>query len=399
MSRPLRILEVTPFYAPAPAYGGAPVVAKEFSEALAARGHDLRVITTDVYSADERFDPARHGEADGPVEVTRLRNLCNHAAHDLQLYTPRSGPLRSRLRRECAWADIIHIHTHRNKLEIAAVRAARKTNTPYVIHGHGTVLPIERRLFVKKIYDFLWGDRALKDAAGFIAVTDAEVAQLEIKDIPKSKIRVIPNGLDLSKFASLPSPGLFRKKYQIPTEAPLVLYAGKITPRKGVEVLVDAVARMKNQNTRLAIIGADMGFMKIVRRHISERSLGSRTLVTGVLGWEELLSAYVDADACAYPSTLEIFGLVPFEAILCGTPAVVTDDCGCGEMIQKAGAGLLVPYADAQALAHALETLLKDKTAADNFVSQGQAFIRDTLAWPRLAEAAESFFMNLLKRT
>jgi glycosyltransferase involved in cell wall biosynthesis len=63
-----------------------------------------------------------------------------------------------------------------------------------------------------------------------------------------------------------------------------------------------------------------------------------------------LAAAYQDADVLVYPSTYEIFGLVPFEALLCGTPVIVTDDCGCGEIIKEAGCGYLVHYGDVAGL-------------------------------------------------
>jgi glycosyltransferase involved in cell wall biosynthesis len=74
--------------------------------------------------------------------------------------------------------------------------------------------------------------------------------------------------------------------------------------------------------------------------------LNENILVTGLLSENEKIEALVDADVLVYPGILEIFGLVPFEAIMCGTPVIVADDCGCGEVIREADCGYLVKYGD-----------------------------------------------------
>src|SRR2546430_9464487 len=68
-----------------------------------------------------------------------------------------------------------------------------------------------------------------------------------------------------------------------------------------------------------------------------------RTLFTGVLRGSDRLEALADADGLVYPSQDEIFGLVPLEAILSGTPVVVADDSGCGEIVSRTGGGRLRP--------------------------------------------------------
>ena len=64
-----------------------------------------------------------------------------------------------------------------------------------------------------------------------------------------------------------------------------------------------------------------------------------------------------------YPSAHEIFGLAPLESILAGTPVVVADDSGCGEVITRVGGGEVVPLGDADALASAIAAMLNDTTA------------------------------------
>jgi glycosyltransferase involved in cell wall biosynthesis len=73
---------------------------------------------------------------------------------------------------------------------------------------------------------------------------------------------------------------------------------------------------------------------------------------------QERLEALADADVLVYPSQEEIFGLVPLEAILSGTPVIVADDSGCGEIVSRTGGGQVVPAGDVDALARAISAIL-----------------------------------------
>jgi glycosyltransferase involved in cell wall biosynthesis len=101
-----------------------------------------------------------------------------------------------------------------------------------------------------------------------------------------------------------------------------------------------------------------MGVAPLLLRLIEQLRLSSRVVFTGLLEGRTRLEALADADVVAYASTDEVFGLVPLEALLSGTPVVVANDSGCGEMIGHIGGGLTVIPGDPQALAEALGMIL-----------------------------------------
>ena len=82
-----------------------------------------------------------------------------------------------------------------------------------------------------------------------------------------------------------------------------------------------------------------------------------------MLRGRERLEALADADVVVYPSEHEVFGLVPLEAILSGTPVVVADDSGCAEVVGAIDGGQIVPLGDAAALADAIERVLEQSRA------------------------------------
>jgi len=139
--------------------------------------------------------------------------------------------------------------------------------------------------------------------------------------IPAARIRSIPNPVDLDEFTPPIARGLFRQRFGLGT-GPLVLFLGKITPRKRLDVLVRAFARLRS-DARLVLAGNDMGAAAGARALVRSLGIEPRTLFTGLLKGQDRLEALADAEVLVYPSQDEIFGLVPLEALLCGTPVIV----------------------------------------------------------------------------
>ena len=109
------------------------------------------------------------------------------------------------------------------------------------------------------------------------------------------------------------------------------------------------------------------------------------------------LQAYVDADVVVYPSVYEIFGLVPFEAILCGTPVIVTDDCGCGQLIAKLKCGFVVREGRAAELNEKIEHLFNNPTEGKEMTTRGKKYIEDNLAWSKIVLEVESTYENCIR--
>ena len=100
----------------------------------------------------------------------------------------------------------------------------------------------------------------------------------------------------------------------------------------------------------------------------------------------------VDADVFAAPSQYEIFGLAPFEALMCGTPVVVTAGSASGQLLEQAEAGYVTPYGDVDALAERLRCALLDKIRSEEMVCSGQTFVRANLQWPAIVRRLESIY-------
>jgi glycosyltransferase involved in cell wall biosynthesis len=388
----MKILMVAPYFYPAWAYGGIPRVVYELSQELTRRGHEVTVYTTDVLDRDHRCqESGKRTKVDG-VTVVYFRNASNRLAYDYQIFLPLG--MRRTVRETITQFDVIHMHGHRNFLNNIVHHYAVRHRIPYVFSGHGTVPIIERRQWAKRIFDIFLGSIILKDAALFIAVSRHEVEQYGNMKIDANSIKTIYNGIDISGCDKTASGSGFKERYGI-REARMVLYLGKLTPRKGIDVLVKAFAELGLEDARLVIAGNDMGYQGQIEAIIRERSLSKKVIFTGLLVGKEKQEAYRDADVLVYPAVHEIFGLVPFEAILCGTPVIVTDDCGCGEIIGREQIGFVTRYNDVQNLRDTISKALGDKPAAVGMVNRGKEFIRTHLSWQKIGAEYEEVYQMM----
>jgi glycosyltransferase involved in cell wall biosynthesis len=388
---PLHIVKVVPYFYPAWSYGGIPRLTYGLGRALQSRGHRVTVVTTDAGDRASRSEAGLH-DVHG-LTVHRLRNVSNRLAYDHQLFLPIG--IRRVLDRVVADADVVHLHGFWHLLNNAAVEAAKRHGVPVVMTPNGTLLPLERKQKLKELWHAVLGRPVMEGTRRFIAVSRAELNQFARAGVDSDRVHLVYNGLDLGEFEVLPERGVFRRSRSLGSR-PIVLYLGKLTPRKGVDHLLAAAARLPPEVV-LVIAGNDMGVQAELEARAAELELGDRVLFAGLLTGPDRLAALADADLLVYPSTDEIFGLVPFEGLLCGTPAVVSDDCGCGQLVAQARAGELVRYGDHAGLARKINGLLQDEPRRRRMVARGKAFIERHFAWPTIAAQTEAVYRAALR--
>lgn len=355
---PLRILHVTPYFTDAWAYGGIPRVASALARGLARRGHRVTVCTTDARDDSTRV-PARGTRTADGVVVHIFPNFSNRLAYRLQLFLPIG--LGQFLAQHATAFDVAHVHACRNMPGVIAAHHLRRAAVPYVLQPNGTAPLLERRFAAKRVFDMLWGRRVVSGAAALVAVSEAERRQLHALGVDEARIRLIPNPIDLDEFRMPVAPDQFRRRFGLDSQ-PVVMFLGKLTPRKRVDVLVRAFAELRHPGARLVIAGNDMGSGDSLRALARSLAVETQTTFAGLLAGDERLHALAAADVVVYPSQDEIFGLVPLEALMSGTPVIVSGDSGCGEVVRQTGGGEVIPPGDTKALTAALKRALESHT-------------------------------------
>jgi glycosyltransferase involved in cell wall biosynthesis len=389
----MKILQVTPTFVPSK-FGGVKTMSYRISQALTKRGHEVTVYTTDADIGHSRLKDVQGVRSLDGVRVRYFKNVSNLLAFKYRLFLPLGMPLVAR--KEIGSFDIVHIHDFRSFPSIIVRHYAKKYKVPYVLQARGSLPRIMAKKRLKKLYDMLWGYRLLEDAAGLIALTKTEVKQYKSMGISTDRIEIIPNGVDLPEFENLPKRGEFRRRYSLKDSQKVVLYLGRIHKIKGPDLLAESFAGLLNDLTdaKLVIAGPDDGYLPSLKKLIADLEIGDRVLFTGPLYGQEKLSAYVDADVYVLPSVYETFPNAVLEACACGTPVIVTDQCGIADIINNQ-AGLVVAY-DKRQLSEAILNILGDDKTRLKFSKKGKQLVRDRFNIEKIAGQIESMYKDTL---
>ena len=382
----MKILQVIEFFTPRK--GGSVNSVYNLSKELAKKGHDVTIITTDF-----EFD-TQYAES---IEKENVIVIPFHCIINIGLFLV-SPSMNKWLKENIKDFDIVHMHNFRTYQNIIVSYYAKEYNIPYILQAHGSVLPFFTRLVYKKFFDLVWGKRILLFSSSFIAVSNKEVNQYKEMGIKTEKIIIIPNGIEvLSENEKKQEKGYFRKKYKIFDDF-LILYLGRIHKIKGIGFLIQAFKELTNQvsNVHLVIIGPDEGYYNNVIEIIKNNKLYDKISLIDFLDGTEKYAAYYDSDVFIYPSQYEIFGISPFEALQFNTPIIVSDGCGCGDLVKSANCGNVVRYNDIDDLVQNITGLINDRNMSANYIKNGKKYIADYLTWEIIAKDVELVYEDCI---
>jgi glycosyltransferase involved in cell wall biosynthesis len=239
-------------------------------------------------------------------------------------------------------ADLLHAHW------LPAGWVAARTGKPYVVQVWGTDLALARRA--------PWLARGVLRRARLVIAASNELAE-DARALGAREVRVIPSGVDLPAEVGAEA------------EPPEVLYAGRLSPEKGVLELVEAAAGLN-----LVVAG--------------DGPLRSRVPQSkGFVPHDELQRLYARAAVVACPSRREGFGVACLEAMAHGRPVVATPMGGLRDLVVDGETGLVVPARDPAALRAALERLLGDPELRRRLGEAGRRRAGERFSWAAVTDA------------
>ena len=388
--QPMRILHLTPYYAPAYAFGGVVRSVEGMARAQAQHGHSVTVLTTDAFDQQSRFTGALTSFDEG-VNVIRVPNLLPTVRGRYNLSTPNT--MAKQAAEILQQVDVVHCHEFRTVENLLVTPLAAKLGKPLILSPHGTLALSTGRGGLKRIWDRLLSSAVALRFNHIVALSQPERVDVETlwpsfgrRRIPAG-FSVIPNGVNPDDFAHLSGREAFRSRYNL-GDAPVCLFMGRLHPRKGVGLLVEAFKAANMPQARLVIVGPDEGMLDTLKPLLDER-----IIVTGYLGGADRLAAFAAADLLALPAVGEGLPMVVLEALAAGLPVIVSPGCNLPEVAEY-GAGLKVEAA-VEPLTLALRTLLPDASRRAAMSQVAIKLVNERFTWDMIATQLETLYQSL----
>lgn len=372
-----------------PTIGGKEIVVHHLARQYQALGHDVRVAGPSGYRAYKSIDMGY------PIDAYPSLPLLS-----------RDQQWRFRARRIIKSGSYDAIHAHMTyPCAFHALRVLRKANSslPLVVTPHGADIhkapEVNFGMRLKPDLDekICW---TVKNATATTAISASVRSSLIDAGANPEKLHDISNGVDLDRLQT-PASVQAREWLGVPDDAPLLVSIGNYHPRKGHNVLVDALANTRNQNIHLAIVGRTS---ETFVASVKNSPHGDRVHFTGALEFPiagittapDYLVAMLQ-QCTAYVSSsvgegTEGLSLALLEAMAAGACPVATSVSGNKDIIEDQNNGLLVQPDSAHALAAAIDTLIATPELRDRMAEKARNTVA-SFGWRQIAKQ----YLDVLK--
>jgi glycosyltransferase involved in cell wall biosynthesis len=386
----MQILHVIPTYLPAVRYGGPIFATHGLCKALAARGHEVQVFTTNVDGPGNSRVPIGL-----PVNLEGVQVRYFPCPLLRRLYWAPS--LRRVLEDEIDKFDAVHLHSVFLWPTWAAARAARKAGVAYVISPRGMLIRelIRRRSrLAKSAWIHLIEKSNIERAAAVHLTSELEALELEQFGWRFPRLAVIPNGMD----EPLATVGAISADVDaIAATQPLVLFLGRLSWKKGLDRLLHAFVH--SRSGKLAVVGTDdESLAPRVEKLAADLGIADRVRVLPrtIVGPEKE-RLFAAAQLFVLSSYSENFGNTVLEAMWRGVPVVVTPEVGAAEIVRRSAGGI-VAQGDAEAFSAAINYLLDNPGLARSMGEAAQRHVRMHYTWAAISARVEELYDSLQSR-
>jgi glycosyltransferase involved in cell wall biosynthesis/SAM-dependent methyltransferase/predicted RNA-binding Zn-ribbon protein involved in translation (DUF1610 family) len=302
------------------------------------------------------------------------------------------------LRLRIASFDIVHIHGLYRFHGLAAAAVARSRGVPYVIQAHGSLDPWHRnqKRHAKDLYHAVIEDRIIGRAGAMLCTSRHE--QRSIRALGYAvPTEVIPVGVDARALRQR-GKGDILVMNEIPADAQIVSYLGRISAKKGVPLLVDAFRRIARPFPRAHLVVAgpdDEGIGQRLVPLIAEAELADRVSFLGVVDASEKAALLQRSEAFVLPSSDESFGVAVAEAMAVGCPVVVSPGVAIQDVVSSAGAGLVVDR-HPSGIADAVAEILGNPARGAAMGEAGRRLVDEQFSWSTVAARTEALYESVI---
>jgi glycosyltransferase involved in cell wall biosynthesis len=380
----MKILHVVPTYYPAVRYGGPIRSVHGLTSALAARGHDVNVYTTNVDGGG--ISPVA---LDRPVLVDGVNVWYFATSVGRRLY--RSPRMAHALHANIASFDIVHLHSVFLWPTSAAAKMARKAGVPYVLSPRGMLVKdlIRRKSsLAKRAWINVFERRNIEQAAAVHLTSDIEASEMKALGFSHSHMAVVANGIEVPKDLSI------HDFDPAGAHHPYVLFLGRLNWKKGLDRLIPAMKEV--QNADLLIAGNDEENYQPQLEALSRQcDVVDRVRFLGPVDDAKKWALLASARMLVLPSYSENFGNVVLEAMAAGCPVIITPEVGIASVVKDAGCGV-VTAGDPENLGLEMKRLLEDDQRCWDMRNAGQRAVQTKYSWATIGKQILDVYTAIL---
>lgn len=375
--------------------GGIARVVHDLSHRLISDGHEVTVVTY-------KDGNVPYFEDDDGVQVYRVDNFMissnNFIDWVMQLnfnMIAKAGEIIA----EKGNFDVIHAHDWLVAYAGKTLKYAYNTPLVSTIHateaGRNSGIRDEQQ---KYINDTEW--MLTYESSEVIVNSNYMKNELQrLFGLPYEKINVVPNGVNLNLFNNIEKDYDFRRRFAMDNEK-IILFIGRLVYEKGIQTLIAAMPKiLANYHDSKLIVAGKGGMIDELKAQVNALGLGNKVYFTGYLASKDVQRMYKCADISVFPSTYEPFGIVALEAMLSGTPVVVSDVGGLNEIVEHGVNGMKSYAGNPNSLADSILTLLYDQKLCDTVTKNAKLKVKTEYNWTKIAQDTHLAYQKAICET
>ena len=394
----MKIALVCPASLPATQFGGILFLAVDIAREATSLGNDVVIYTTDLDFANN----AKTFNKDLPREET-LENFTikrSHVWFRINLFFVNPGIYFQMMKDS---PDVIHTIGIRSFQSFIAAIIAKKKKIPLVISDQGglTTHPDLKSggIFKKILYKLQTPMiHFIINNSTKISVANEYEKKIFEKFNQTSKIEVIRNGINLETMKTKTKN--FKKKHGI--VLPFVLFIGRFSKVKGIDILLHAIKILKDrselENIRFVIMGVDFGFQNKMVQMIDDFGIKQKIHLITNPSREDVIAAYSESEFLVLPSRWELSPLTPLEGFAFKKPVISTNVHGIPSTITDKKNGILVKNEDYHELAEAIMELINDKQKCLEYGLSGYNLVKTECNSKSMAEKTLRMYNQIINR-
>ncbi|PAX53166.1 glycosyltransferase [Brunnivagina elsteri] len=296
--------------------------------------------------------------------------------------------------------DLVHTNAIFSYPILPAAWACQFHQVPYIMTPHGMLEPwaLAYKAWKKNFYFSLIEKPALQNASGVQMLASTEFQRVQELGI-NAPLLLIPNGIHTHDFEKLPSAEIFYSQFPETRNKTLILFLGRIDPKKGLDLLAPAFAQARNlfPNSHLIVAGQDnIGYLPQVKEYFSNTSCLEAVTFTGMLTGETKYSALAAANIFVVPSYSEGFSMSVLEGMASALPCVITTGCNFPEA-EAAGAASIVDI-NASKIADALIAYLQNLKQAQETGIRARQLVFQNYTWEKIADKTIINYQRIVRK-